>query len=45
MHRGTDWPLYEFATEREVAKFFWSGMSAYGVASSSSLACRALLIR
>jgi hypothetical protein len=25
MHRGGDGPLYEFATEREVAEFFGSG--------------------
>jgi hypothetical protein len=25
MHRGGDGPLYEFASEREVAEFFWSG--------------------
>ena len=24
MHRGTDWPLYEFATEREVAEYVGS---------------------
>ena len=30
---------------QEVAEFFGSGMSAYGVASSSNPACRALLIR
>ena len=45
MHRGGEGPLYEFATEREVAEFFGSGMSAYCDALPSNPACRALLIR